>query len=596
MSGHKLSSLHNVWLDISSDTPVIIKTVSDSGTAVNIPGVIWCDTPSTADPGASVGRASVLMVMDNLAFNPSTGQVTLMSSAFIALYARCMHAIGTAMHPPPLGIVGTELVRAVRSSPKLDKYPFKNTNRAPCKSLYHSDSRQTDGITMDSRSPSRAQRCTSCFEVEFRIRRASWCSKLFIQTQCCKVLADELCAFMDRQLTYHRLWAMLHTGDINVASRVTKPFVVDCPMILATALPARYAANRMLVRAFPIECQHLRRMLASTRLDVGREMTRGLYEDGWHPAKGMSRKMKFPHGDYWKYSKRASGDTERAVVHNHYVELVRYANTASVRLVASGIGREFGSVRPDWFGPAHKMPLSEFIERIRTKPPKVIYGNVTLSVEGSEPYPGGIRAGRWFSHLWTTANRALVVLAPVGPEHMSTQFDETSITAVNNELQGGVWNLVPANIDHDLVRRIQKGNPQNKRKRSPSRGPPPPVIVLGPRRKQDLHENEIEVLSLPHSKFQEIVRQQVTKSARDELVRKRKLLMNRYSAAKSALRKQGQIKQMAASAAMTEFYKGIASALSDQSEQMRRLLDHKTESARLAALAVDYHVSRSSDK
>ena len=460
-----MSSFRNVWLDLSSDTPVIKKMVSESETVVNIPGVIWIDAPGTARD-ATVDRGSVLLLLDNLGFDMSTGCVVSVSPAYIALYARCMHAVGATMHPPPLGITGSELLRAIRTSPTLSGYPFGNTRRAPCRSPYHPEGRQTDTLTIDPRSPTRSLRCTACYEVELRIRRATWCCKAFILSQCSDVLAKDLTEFMDRPLTYHRLWAMLHTGDIAAGQHVTVPFAVDCPMILATTLSPKHARERLLNRAFPEECSDLRRVLGSTRLDVGRLLTRGVYQDGWHLALGMSQKMKFPHCDYWKFICRATGEPERAVVHNHYVELVRYAHTARVQLVATGIGREFGVARPDWFGPAHKMPLSQFIERIRTRPPRVIYGNVTLAVKGVEPYPGGVRVGRWFSHLWATANRAVVVFAPVGPEHMCTDFDEQAITVVNTELQRGVWNAVPANINHDLVRRIQLGDPrQHRRKR-----------------------------------------------------------------------------------------------------------------------------------
>jgi hypothetical protein len=114
---------------------------------------------------------------------------------------------------------------------------------------------------------------------------------------------------------------------------------------------------------------------------------------------------------------------------------------------------------------------------------------------------------------------------------------------------------------------------------------------LGPRRKQDLRDDEIEFLSLPSAEFQKFVARQGGVDVRQEWQRKRKLLMNRISAARSAVRKKKSIEEMGAQAATTEFYKRIAAALSVQSEQMRRLLEHKTESARLSDMATDYHLS-----
>lgn len=70
------------------------------------------------------------------------------------------------------------------------------------------------------------------------------------------------------------------------------------------------------------------------------------------------------------------------------------------------------------------------------------------------------------------------------------------------------------------------------------------------------------------------------------------MVRNRLSAASSARKKKRELEQMTAQVATSEFFKRIAGGLSVQSEQKSRLIEHHVESARLADLASEYHLSR----
>ena len=408
---------------------------------------IWFDANGVVDV------KSVLVVLDNMSFSLEDGSVTRVSPAFIALFNRCEAVCRGTLTAGAHGIPSTVLAKAIRKYPDMKTYPFPSTDKGPCKSPYHADAKQSKD-DIDMRSNPHHRRCRTCYALEAKIRLASWCTVDSVEAQCGPLLGPALASFMKQPLTRHRLWVLLHVRRVSVLKYITEPFALDHPIVMCTKVDRTWRTNHLVKRVLGDGAKVLCQVLCNPKYEEYKRLIVQLYEDGWADCLTGTQHLVLPNATYMNIKNRPDGTSRRVVINKDLIALVRFLMTGRAELAASAIGRDYGTIRDTWFGPAHKKTLGEFVSRLESNPPEVIYGNCTIAATGYEKYPESIKTGKWFGIIWTLGHDG-IKRRPFGPEHWANIDNKQACTVMKSELDSGLWKPVSC-FDTEIIEHIKK--------------------------------------------------------------------------------------------------------------------------------------------